>query len=211
MNEMYLRVLRHGESWENVLSRGDEMPKDVPRDCLSDFGREQAEGVSQQIGLGFYDHIYVSPHNRTIQTIGPALVKQNRTANVLPLAAEVPYHNGLYMNKVVEAPDATATISHSEYTQSFYPQLTEVSTKRLPWPSTEKRIIGAVRDVARKIQSKGGRVLLVSHGQFLSKLVEWLLRAEHARFHFWTAHYMDLIISDEHVMIKNVNQPAYDE
>ena len=81
---MRLYFVRHAQSVGNA----DGYFSTVNHDQLSPLGLEQAEALAVRLeGLAF-DEIYVSPTQRTLQTLAPYLREQERQAQVWPDLAE---------------------------------------------------------------------------------------------------------------------------
>ncbi|MEE9405392.1 MAG: histidine phosphatase family protein [Algisphaera sp.] len=81
---MQLYFVRHAQSEGNA----NGYQSTIDHDQLSPLGQQQAQALAVRLKELTFDHIYVSPYRRTLQTIAPYLRQENRQAEIWPNLAE---------------------------------------------------------------------------------------------------------------------------
>ena len=213
---MQLYLIRHGQSTNNVLEdaarRDDpgidkrERVVDAP---LTELGKEQArllgchvheeidktdarDRVSGNIGYGF-DRVYCSPMLRTLQTAQPIA---DATGLKPEVWTDIFEEGGIWLQRADEEPRNYPGMSSAEINNSFPSfQVSQSVTDQGWWNrprETRNECVQRVARVASHIRASmvdtDQRIALVSHGTFLSFLIQQILfgrvnGALHVRIH----------------------------
>ena len=235
---MQLYLIRHGESTNNVLEEAfrrkeatnlyDERVADAP---LTNLGQTQAGKVGEHlasavdktntrdritglIGYGITE-IVCSPMLRCLQTA-------NAIARATGLASRVRgdiYEDGaVWLNSKDGDPIICSGMTQSEMNESFPSLLPDDSITERGWwnkpRETATECAARAARVARSLQhdlaDEDGRIALVSHGTFLSFLIQSLLIGEvrrqyiHVRLHNCSVSRIDLV--DDRVVLAYQNK-----
>ncbi|MCC5788989.1 MAG: histidine phosphatase family protein [Opitutales bacterium] len=203
---MHLYLLRHGESYGNAT--GDYSL--LESDSLSERGCEQAQKVAEALSLESLDRIVVSPLLRATQTIFPYLEKSGQTAEIWPELAEIPWRGErepVAESWPTEPPRLPEEMAHRFVFWEGNP------CKPAPGESIGqglRRVVDAEARL-RKLYDEGCQsLLMVSHGHFLRKLLNLILKTEKPLFyHHRNVGFSRLIIEDN-IYCNGINLPIDD-
>ena len=171
---MKIYTIRHAESVGNA--QGAYSTKES--DDLSPKGVLQAEGLSDGLdGLSF-DHIFVSPTDRTLLTIAPYLKKKGKVAEVWPDLSE-----GCWHEEREPASETWKTVPaslNSELEPLFSFRNGEKVKPGFPQTFGDgyARVQKVARELRRMGEGSGTTVLLVSHAHFIREFLNEVLGQE---------------------------------
>jgi len=177
---MKLFFARHAESVSNaklkdVLGKGDQ---------LTPLGQTQASDLSVELAKHSYDHIYVSPSLRTIQTVAPYLRSSGRQATLLPICAEAP---GPSLSRIIETFLGSRSKKHKSKSVEIlpehadllvpHPRFTDPPVRHESLKDGMKRTELLASYLVETYGKSDLSVLLVSHGQMGRQLISLLSRS----------------------------------
>ncbi len=203
--KMYLFLIRHGESTNNVLARlrldyDDYLSRRVPDPDLTETGRKQAELVARHLAgsghpengsnelatsgsLGYgIQRLYVSAMYRALLTAQPIATALNLPAEV---HVGIHEHGGMFhghprTDDVVSFPGLT----RAEMTEQFPGYVLPDGVSDQGWYSggyetmdaCDVRAQGVADELkARAAEADGETIAMVSHGTFVDRLLKALL------------------------------------
>ncbi len=175
-------MMRHAESHGNAT--GDYSTDN--HDSLSEHGWQQAESAIQRLKQLDFSTIYCSALLRTQETIFPFLKQENRQAKIWAAISEACYQEETATDPVPNGPrDAfepdphVAThLGHRDPSVDVYrPSDLESYAHGL------FRVQATAATLNEHYRHQDRNLLLVSHGFFLSMLIDTLLELEPARDH----------------------------
>lgn len=171
---MRLLCIRHGDKAPGMFLSSILMQNDQP---LSPFGRLQAEALSYVLDEIEADHVYVSQFSRTLETIGPYIMKKQLEPIVSPLIDEIdPGEVGLLSLEQLKKKNPKCYEDIIAHDHDFtYPggESGEDVFERI------RKFIDLITDASHDT------VIMVSHEGYISLLMCYLLDLPpYERFHF---------------------------
>jgi len=201
LGNMRIHLIRHAESMGNVRERnGVIAPKGCNGDLLSVDGHRDARVLVDKIDLKSYDKIYCSPYHRAMQTLAPSLEVLHGPVQTHEVFSEIPYHPGLTAGR--ETYDLDKVQDHPgsiDYTKHFH-----THGRKIKWGSNPFQVAEQIND-AQLMMASHNRVLVVTHGNFISKFLEMSLHAT-CRFRVDNCSVTELNIHDDSCNVGFINR-----
>lgn len=170
---MKVYMVRHGQSMGNVTG---DFSTDA-HDQLSDLGHRQAQALAMQLQDREWDAIYCSPLRRALQTIHPYVEMSGRQIEIWPDLAESCWQE----NQEVKEEDSpryiplTLPAPLSEKHFRFKDNLPVQPCYEETYSQGIHRLRQFVKDLKMRHGGKEEKILLVSHGFTMSRLVELMM------------------------------------
>lgn len=173
---MRLYLVRHGESMGNAT--GDYSTK--VHDSLSEKGWLQAHALADRLGRTRFDAVYCSPLLRALQTVYPYAKARRRTVEIWPELAESCWHEDRTVRP--ETPETGLRLVPHVWDNDLNRKFFAWRDARALQPAGDEdysqglyRVGRAAGLLAERHAGRDHRVLVVSHGYTLSRLIEFLL------------------------------------
>lgn len=179
---MRLFIVRHGQSTNNVT----EPATRVEDPALTDIGQQQARLLADYLKANAVDygitHLYASPMKRALQTAYPIADALDLPIHVWP---EICEQGGIYLDAAdgtaVGLPGLTRAQIGADFPRAVTP---DVITDAGWWGAdrgreTEAQAMARALQVAHDLNARAytdERIMLVTHGLFLSFLLQAILR-----------------------------------